>query len=357
MKKISLLFIGLIILINSLSLFSKPLAAYKIDDYWYIIDDEGRALFNPLNIKYVTGYSEGFYRIYIEKDSLQFWGFMNDAGEVAVPMCDEIRLFKEGMAMISDVVDKESEMRLFGFINKQGKMVVPKQFLDAVDYSEGLAWIMNHQFRGYVDTLGKIVIPWDTVGFGSVFSEGLAAMSNSDDQFGFINKKGELVIPYQYDEVTRFINGLARVNILGKWGFINKDGKLEIRADYDFSHDFVDGFCFVGIPHQDKAKYRPSWGIINRGGGKVKDFIFDDVRDFHEGLGGALLNNKWSVIDYYGNKVIEKEFDNLESFRDGLAWAVDGDTFGYIDPTGEFRVIIPKEAELLIDLRLNKRVK
>lgn len=216
---------------------------------------------------------------------------------------------------------------------------------------------MNRQVRGYVNKNGKMVIPWDTIGFGSGFSEGLAAMTNKDDKFGFINKKGEVVIPYEYDEVTRFVNGLAKVNILGKWGFINYKGELVIKPFYDFALDFVDGFCFVGVPKKDAKAYSPVWSIINRGGGKVTAFMYDDVRDFDAGLGAVKLNEKWSVIDYFGKTVINKLYDNIESFRDGLAWAVEGEDMGFIDPTGQFAVKIPKEAEAVIDLRLNKQVK
>lgn len=335
----------------------KPLAAYKLDNKWYIIDEQGRGLFNPLDVKLIAGYSEGFYRINIEVDSSKFWGFMNDKGEVAIPMSDEIRLFNEGMAMINDLVDQESEMRLYGFINKNGQLVVPKQYLDAVDFSEGLAWVMNRKERGYVDKSGKMVIQWDTVGFGSVFKEGLAAISNDKDRFGFINKKGEIVIPFEFDEVTNFSNGLARVNILGKWGFINKNGVLEIEADYDFALDFVEGVCFVGVPKADVSRYIPSWGIINRGGGKVVDFIYDEVRDFDSGLGCVKVDNKWKVIDYFGKAINEKLFDDLNAFRNGLAWAVEDDKSGYIDPTGKFVFEIPKDAEFVVDLRLNIRVK
>ncbi len=355
-------YFAFLIILFSVSAFasndmSEPLAAYKLDNKWYIIDHEGKAKFNPIDLVYVSGYSEGFYKIYIEADGAKFWGFMNQNGEVAVPACDEIRFFKNGMAMIADVVDKESELLLFGFINKDGKMVVPKKYLDATEFSEGLAWVMNHDERGYVDTNGRMVLPWDTTGFGSSFSEGLAVMTNKNDRFGYIDKQGKTVIPFIYDEVTPFINGLARVNILGKWGFINKKGDLVIPADYVFSHDFVDGFCFVGVPLKNASEYKPQWGIINQGGGIVVEFKYDDVRDFNKGLGAVMEDGKWKVIDYMGNQIIDKKFDNIESFRNNLAWSEIDGRFGFIDPTGDFAVELPSEAELVVDLRLNKRVK
>lgn len=354
---LSLIFISVITCSSIFAQATKPLVAYKIDNLWYIIDTEGKAIFNPINLEFVSGYSEGFYKVNVVADSSSFWGYMNDKGEVAVPMADEIRFFKDGMGMISDLIDKESELRLFGFVNKQGQMIVPKEYLDAVDYSEGLAWVMNREVRGYVNKNGKMVIPWDTTGFGSGFSEGLAAMTNDQDRFGFINKKGELVVPYEYDEVTRFVDGLAKVNILGKWGFINNKGELVIKAFYDFALDFVDGFCFVGVPKKDANTFTPRWGIINRAGGKVTDFIYEDVKNFDAGLGSVKLNGKWNVVDYFGKTVINRLYDEIEPFKEGLAWAVEGETKGFIDPTGNFVVEIPKEAEVIIDLRLNKQVK
>lgn len=357
MKRNTILFALIIFLLTAktYSAEQKPLAAYKLDNNWYFINEDGKAIFNPLPIKLVTGYSEGFYNIIIEKDSLQIWAFMNDKGEVAVPNCDEIRYFHNGMAMISDVADRDSELKLYGFINKKGKLIVPKEYIDATDYSEGLAWVMNRDKRGYVDTLGRMVIQWDTTGFGSSFFEGMAAMTGKNDKFGFINKNGELVIKFKYDEVTRFVDGYARVNILGKWGFIDKSDNLIINANYDFAMDFVEGFCFVGLTN--KETMGPKWGIINRAGGIVTDFQYIDVRDFNQGLGAVReISGKWKIIDYFGKTVLNKEFDNIESFNSGLAYAELDGKKGYINPAGDFVIEIPKEAEFVVDLRLNKRV-
>lgn len=355
MIRVKILFAILVYLFISINAISKPLAAYRVDSVWYIIDEEGRGLFNPLKLNVVAGYSEGFYKIMAESEGYKFWAFMNDSGAIAVPLADDIRLFNEGMSMLIDVVDQETEMRLYGFIDKNGKMAVQKNYLDATDFSEGLAWVMNREERGYINKNGKFVIKWDTTGFGSVFSEGLAAISDTSDRFGFIDKTGKLVIDYQFDEVTRFIEGVARVNILSKWGFIDKSGKVVVDPKYDFSYDFVDGFCFVGIP--DPETLNPLWGVINKGGGEVVDFQYSDVRNFSEGIGAVKFNEKWKYIDYFGNQVINKLFNNCDSFKDGLAWAESDEKIGFINPFGEFEVILPKEAELVIDLRINKKVK
>ncbi len=48
---------------------------------------------------------------------------------------------------------------LYGFVDRTGRMRVPPQFLDAGDFSEGLAWVVDkNRNLGYIDTKGKMRI-------------------------------------------------------------------------------------------------------------------------------------------------------------------------------------------------------
>ena len=49
------------------------------------------------------------------------------------------------------------------------------------------------------------------------FSEGMKAVER-DGKWGFINKAKKLVIPYEYDEVRPFEDGLAMVRTGEVWG-------------------------------------------------------------------------------------------------------------------------------------------
>ena len=63
------------------------------------------------------------------------------------------------------------------------------------------------------------------------FNEGLAAVKEfSTDKkttkWGFVDKKFEQAIPYKYDKVNSFVEGLAYFNIGNIEGYINKNGKV-----------------------------------------------------------------------------------------------------------------------------------
>ena len=47
-------------------------------------------------------------------------------------------------------------------------------------------------------------------------------------KYGFIDKNGKVVIEPQFDNVSAFSEGLAKVEKDGKWGFIHKSGKVVI---------------------------------------------------------------------------------------------------------------------------------
>ncbi|MBQ0095722.1 MAG: WG repeat-containing protein [Bacteroidetes bacterium] len=90
-------------------------------------------------------------------------------------------------------------------------------------YVEGLANACNGHRYGYLDSKGNVVIPFRYKSAGD-FREGLAKVGNGK-HYGFIDKDGNTVIPFIYDEAYCFHDGYTAVKKNGKWGFIDKSGK------------------------------------------------------------------------------------------------------------------------------------
>ena len=64
-------------------------------------------------------------------------------------------------------------------------------------------------------------------------------------KWGYINKKGGLLIEPIFDECKNFSNGLAVVRIKGKWGYINKTGNIIIAPEYQEAYDFSESLAVV----------------------------------------------------------------------------------------------------------------
>jgi hypothetical protein len=222
----------------------EPLLAFKKDSLWHFMDYNGEFLFQPVELVNIGGYSEGFVLAIVNYDGREMWGFINEKGQIAIhDKADQIRKFRDGMAMTIRTTDVK-DLYYFGYLDTTGREVIPPKWLDATDFSNGLAWVMNKDRRGYIDKAGKLVLEFDENVFGLPFSEGLAPLANDKYKWGYINRDGEWVIEPQWDEAMNFKNGMAMVNDLAKWGYIDTTGQLVIKYGYDWAKDFTDGVAF-----------------------------------------------------------------------------------------------------------------
>jgi hypothetical protein len=229
----------------------------------------------------------------------------------------------------------------WGYMNIQGKMAIPAAFDDANDFDGGFAAVKKGTQFLIVDVKGKetpIVSPALDV---RDFSEGLAPIRTTDKKFGFINPKGEVIIPSQFESVGYFTNGLAWAKTFDKKvGYIDKTGKWIIEAQFDVAKDFdsKSGLALVKKGEQWyyvnekgtelKVTDTESWGNFSEGlaegkKGVLKGFYdskgqwviqpqFEDVRDFHNGYAAAKLNGKWGLIDKTGKWKVEPQFDAIK---------------------------------------------
>lgn len=108
--------------------------------------------------------------------------------------------------------------------------------------------------------------------------DGLARVQNNKGLWGFINRRGEEVIPCQFKESNSFTEGLAPVcNEEGKWGYIDKNGNLVIDYQFDGACCFICGIALI--------KLNEKYGFINKNGNKINKNEFPEAYFFKNGLG------------------------------------------------------------------------
>ena len=105
----------------------------------------------------------------------------------------------------------------YGYINKDGKVAIEPVYRVAYDFSENLATVQPSSsfYKAAIDTSGNMVIGPQYREI-SQFHNGIAAVNQWEQTsmnalWGFIDKKGEPILPLQYFEATPFVGGLARV--------------------------------------------------------------------------------------------------------------------------------------------------
>ena len=234
-------------------IFEKGLARVCVEDKWGYIDRNGDYVCTP-KYQYVGKFSEGL--AVVSNEDFKY-GYINTKGKLVIDLVFENASdFSDGLATV-EVNGK------YGYIDKKGDIVIGCRFENASDFSEGLAMVENkHLMRGYIDKTGEYVIRPQFY-WAKDFKEGLAAVE-IDEKWGFADKKGELVIKAQFDDVDEsFVEGLAAVKVGEKWGFINKTGKFVVKPQFDSAYSFYHGTASV--------KNGEKWGLLFRNGTIIMD--------------------------------------------------------------------------------------
>lgn len=171
-------------------------------------------------------------------------GFIGIDGKVAiVPMFKGVGGFNAGLSWARD--EKGNE----GYINRKGDWAIEPKFLALrhFDPISGLAMakIPAKKINSHVTLPPRWVyinLKGEIQNFQSVsekpidFSEGLA-VCQSGNKFGYIDNKGNWVIPAQFKFARNFKNDYALVELKGLWGVIDKNGNWVIKPMFEASWD------------------------------------------------------------------------------------------------------------------------
>lgn len=175
---------------------------------------------------------------------------------------------------------------------------------DSLTFSESdsLLRFESNDKWGFLNTKGEVVIPpqFDTV---SSFYNDLA-MATKDKKYGFINKNGEFVISPQFNSASIFYGDVAVVEQNEKYGLIDKNGKFAVNPQFD---DFQVGKELTAVQENG------TWGFIKPTGEyaiaskyRYASSMFDD--------GFAVVindNKKYIIINKYGEQICNMEFDGI----------------------------------------------
>lgn len=191
------------------------------------------------------------------------------------------------------------------------------------------------------------------------YSNGLIAVKSTADLWGFINTKGETVIPCTFNKAGDFENGLCSVEKNGQKLVINKSG------DVVFNHQDVYLFS-IGLlkldAHQDKTytynidakteiipinaefvkiKKGDKYGLINTKGETIFPLIYSDIQVGSDLKTFSVVKDRVIKIIQVdkGTYPVDKKIISTEGFYNGYAvMKYSNGMFGCIDNQGKIRI-------------------
>ncbi len=296
------------------------------------------------------------------------WGFIKKDGEIAIQPN-----YENALSFFKIMLSSKNGPSLFclalvqlnkrwGFIDQKGNLFLDFIYEDAKNFSEikddALAPVKMYDRThgksawGYIDLNGKVIIP-PKYKRADVFSGGLAAVSfsGSGGEMSYINQNGDINSRLSgFYNALKIEEGIACVeedgyDFIDSWKFLKirfphleKKGSIIPlnKEKYALAESFSDGYGLVGIRDQGEDIF---FGYIDREGKQIIKPQYEDAKSFHEGLAPVRKNRKWGVIDKDNKLVIDFKFDDMDDFSEGIAPIKLSGQNGYVNTSGNHLII------------------
>lgn len=164
---------------------------------------------------------------------------------------------------------------------------------------------------GFINSSGQVVIDLEFEGVSS-FSEGLARIFVGD-KVGFIDTNGDIKIQPKFDTVSAFSEGMASAKVGGKYGYIDTEGNFVIKPKFYRCWDFENEFALVMEEVTSRGCFIDKFGSV-----KLNDRNFL-VSRYSEGLINCSDNENWGFININGDFIIPPIYKYTREFSEGKA--------------------------------------
>jgi len=176
------------------------------------VDTTGKIIIPAKYKEFGTVITEGTIKV---GKSYNQWGLISMKDEPIIPMeYDFVSAWSEGLIRVR-------KGNVHGFFNRSGKIAIPIQYTKATDFQSGISMVQKGGKFGAIDTKGEKAIDflyddylemvavakddYSTSGFkeslmGFILKGGYIGVKKKG-KWGYIDTKGNEVIPFEYDQV------------------------------------------------------------------------------------------------------------------------------------------------------------
>ncbi|MFN8922699.1 MAG: WG repeat-containing protein, partial [Sphingobacteriia bacterium] len=161
----------------------------------------------------------------------------------------------------------------YGYLNvRPGGPIMPAQYLYAKPFSAGYGVVLDTLGRwGYADSTGRHW-PLEGLHYAGPFSGG-AAIALDEQGYRLINPEiltgAQPSLRLPYTRVYDYYNGWAVVEQQGRFGYIDQRGRLRLPPQYEGVTGFAEGYAYVQLP--------AGWARIDTQGTPVESVRYTQV--------------------------------------------------------------------------------
>ncbi|MDR5658945.1 WG repeat-containing protein [Serpentinicella sp. ANB-PHB4] len=205
-------------------------------------------------------------------------------------------------------IDSTSNQIKYGFIDKNGNIVVKPKFMSVSPFANGkaIAQVSERKFI-MINYDGEVLHSYEGVALMGNLSEGVVSYKESlDGKFGYMDESGEILIPPKFDIAGDFIKGVAIVankeRGMLKHRIIDKHGKIILNGDYNSITLINEEKIAIGKTHEQKSIPTTIYAVADNNGRLLTDFMFTNINKYYNGYASVTDQNNTYFIDREGKR-------------------------------------------------------
>jgi hypothetical protein len=187
-----------------------------------------------------------------------------------------------------------------GLLDQKGNILMPVIYDNIEVTNDSLIIATLNKKVALFDLSGKALTGFDYEIIWSLSKNWLWA-KNLRGKHGFLNQKGEKVIPFKYEDARPFFDSVAVVKNHGKWGIISAKNKVLVPFTFDS----------IGLPNQGQfaGKKMQHWGMYDFDGREILPSVYDSISGHPLGILGLKKQHQWYIYDYKNRQILPESFD------------------------------------------------
>ena len=228
------------------------------------------------------------------------------------------------------------EFETCGYVDSEGNTVIPFIYEDARPFCNGKAWVQKDGKWGLINAKGETVMDFQFNGVSKLSDSVVMVWLNGDDasQYMIYSHDGVRVNPKTFSSVRAATCGYIPVACDGREGLLDLEGREALPCEYDM----IDNFAEQKLRVRKGGRYT----FLDTNLNPAFDASFDYADYFLNGMARVCKGNLYGYIDATGNEVIPCEYTYLSSFSNGTADARKGERKFKINTKGNEVTVAPK---------------
>lgn len=207
----------------------------------FFIDANGNTMTNAPVFDRVGNY---FYFNCCRYQINNMWGLMDANFKTIIqPAYDELyNMTAEGL-----VLCRQTSNAKYGWLDRTGRYAITALYDDAWNFEDGVAVVKMGENYGAIDTNAKFAIaPTYPGGLWSIGEGRIGYYDPNSKKEGMLDTHGNIIVAAMYDEITSFVdNGLMPVYQNNQIGYIDKNGQVKLPFIYYQATSFCEDIAWI----------------------------------------------------------------------------------------------------------------